>query len=67
MTTTVGEQLARDDTGEPDPQIDRIAATIRPDWALIDLAWDGVRRRRGDIHLRRDAGLATSTSSFGKR
>jgi hypothetical protein len=57
VTAAVGEQLERGDGGEPDPRIARIAATIRPCWALIDLAWENVRRRRGDIHLRRDAGL----------
>ena len=57
MTAATGEQVERGDTGEPDPQIAKIAATIKPDWALIDAAWDGVRRRCRDIHLRRDAGL----------
>lgn len=56
-TAAVGEQIAHGDTGEPDPQIIKIAKAIRPEWALIDLAWEGVRRRCDDIHLRRDTGL----------
>jgi len=45
------------DTGAFDRRIVRIAATITKDWQRIDDAWEGVRRRRRDVHLRRDVGL----------
>jgi hypothetical protein len=45
------------DKGVVDPRIRALADAVVKDWPRIDAVWDDLRRRGGNIHLRRDTGL----------